>query len=446
MKKGYFFHFSLLTYLMTFGLMVSGHAITVLGVTHACTAWLLCKGAFPPTNLGEWVHMVHRGITLLSGVFLLALFLQTWRFKRHYTGIMVATTVATVLFLAQVLMGIHEVEQDYPTYLRVVHWLTAMGMWTALGVATVLAWRFTEERSVIRVGEAENERQHLGQRLKDYLMLTKPIVVALLLLTTLAGMVVGRGGFPDWSTIFWTLLGGAMAAGGSSAINQYIDRYDDEKMQRTYRRPIPSRRVTPAEGLAFGSALALSSIYIMVVFVNILAALLTLLGIVYYILLYSLWLKKTTVQNIVIGGGAGAIPPLVGWASATGHLNISALFLFAVVFLWTPPHFWALALVRRKDYARAGVPMLPVVRGEHETRWYILLYTIELFILTLILPLFGLGGVVYWIAAIVLGGFLLSSAWRLWRQGGNKVAWKMYRHSSMYLALLFLALMVDVMV
>jgi protoheme IX farnesyltransferase len=271
-------------------------------------------------------------------------------------------------------------------------------------------------------------------------------VVALLLVTTFAGMVVGAQAWPSLSLVFWTLLGGFLAAGGSGAINQYIDRHDDNKMQRTAMRPLPAGRLTPGEGLAFGVAAALASFYLMVAMVNFLAALLTLAGIIYYVLLYSMLLKKTTVQNIVIGGGAGAIPPLVGWAAATGSLNIPALFLFAVVFMWTPPHFWALALVRKKDYARAGVPMLPVVRGEKETRWQIFLYTIELVILTLVLPLFGLGGGIYFIAAIVLGGLLLLSAWRVWRGEGNKVAWKMYRHSSMYLAFLFLALMVDALV
>jgi len=278
---------------------------------------------------------------------------------------------------------------------------------------------------------------------KDFLMLTKPIVVALLLVTTYTGMVIGGQAWPSLTVTFWTLLGGFMAAGGSGAINQYIDRYDDVKMQRTQKRPIPAGRLTPAEGLAFGIALTLASFYLMTAFVNFLAAMLTLAGIIYYVLLYSIFLKKTTVQNIVIGGGAGAIPPLVGWAAATGSLNVPSLFLFAIVFMWTPPHFWALALVRRKDYARAGVPMLPVIRGEKETRWQIFLYTIELVALTMFLPLFGLGGSVYLIGATLLGLWLLYAAWKVWRTGGNKLAWKMYRYSSMYLAFIFLVLMVD---
>jgi protoheme IX farnesyltransferase len=256
-------------------------------------------------------------------------------------------------------------------------------------------------------------------------------------------MVLGGEAWPSLRLVFWTLLGGALAAGGSGAINQYIDRFDDEKMQRTARRPIPSGRLTPGEGLAFGVAATLISFFLMVVFVNFLAALLTLAGMIYYVVLYSLILKKATVQNIVIGGGAGAIPPLVGWAAVTGSLNVPSLFLFAVVFMWTPPHFWALALVRRNDYARAGVPMLPVVRGEKETRWQIFLYTVELVALTLVLPIFGMGGGIYFVSAAVLGGGLLFTAWKVWQGEGNKIAWKMYRHSSMYLAFLFLALMVD---
>lgn len=442
MKGIRYFYLSLTACVVFFVLLLSGRIIVVQGETHDCVTWLFCKESFTFANANDWIHHLHRALTLFAGILLLILLFQTWRTQREQTPIMVSGTMAAVLFLAQVLMGIHEVERGYPDYLRLLHGLTALGVWTALAVQTVFAWQ-RSGATAVEVKESIHERRGFGQVIGDYLMLTKPIVVALLLVTTLAGMVVGAGRLPDMATVFWVLLGGAMAAGGSSAINQYIDRYDDEKMQRTSRRPIPSRRISPAEGLTFGVALAGASFYIMVVFVNWLAALLTLTGMVYYVLIYSLLLKKTTVQNIVIGGGAGAIPPLVGWAAATGHLNIPALFLFAIVFLWTPPHFWALALVRRKDYARAGIPMLPVVRGERETRWQIFVYTIELVLLTLFLPLFGLGGAIYLVAAIFLGSFLLFSAWRVWRKGGNKLAWKMYHHSSMYLALLFIALIAD---
>ena len=439
-----FARLSLVTLAATFGLLVSGAAVAASHAAPVCTGWLFCDGSLVPADFLGWVNLAHRLATVSAGILVLALFIQAWRTQRTQTGILVATTAATVLFMSQALMGALEIAKSYPAYLLGLHVATAAAVWSALIIQvtlTGLAGRTAQEERL----EAQTWAGRKGL-LKDFLMLTKPIVVALLLVTTFAGMVVGAKAWPSARILFWTLLGGFMAAGGSGAINQYIDRRDDVKMQRTSRRPIPSGRMTPAEGLAFGVAIALASFYLMVAFVNFLAALLTLAGIIYYVLLYSIILKKTTVQNIVIGGGAGAIPPLVGWAAATGSLNIPSLFLFAVIFMWTPPHFWALALVRRKDYARAGVPMLPVIRGERETRWQIFLYTLELVALTLILPVFGLGGGIYLVCAAVLGAALIFSAWRVWRGEGNKVAWMMYRHSSMYLAFLFLALMIDALI
>jgi protoheme IX farnesyltransferase len=229
-------------------------------------------------------------------------------------------------------------------------------------------------------------------------------------------------------------------------LNQYIDRELDKNMQRTAKRPLADGRLTAAEGLSYGLALSLISYYVMAGFVNLLAALLSLAGIFYYVIFYSVMLKKATVQNIVIGGGAGAIPPMVGWAAATGNLGLAAWILFAIVFMWTPPHFWALAIVRMKDYEKAGVPMMPVVHGEEKTRRHILVYTIELIAVTLLLPIFNLAGMVYLVSALVLGGFLLYAAWKVFRVGGNKVAWTMYRWSSMYLAFIFLAIMIDAVV
>jgi protoheme IX farnesyltransferase len=332
----------------------------------------------------------------------------------------------------------------YSMSLLALHQVTSVGVWVS-SVIVALASILSHAPEADLAPDVVLHRRDLGM-LKDLFMLTKPVVVALLLVTTYAGMVIGARQLPELGRALWVLLAGFLAAGGSGAINQYIDRDDDRKMQRTQKRPIPSGRLTPAEGLAFGVASTLVSFYLMVAFVNMLAALLSLAGIIYYVLIYSLLLKKTTIQNIVIGGGAGAIPPLVGWAAATGSLNVPSLFLFAIVFMWTPPHFWALALVRRVDYARAGIPMLPVIKGEQETRRQIFIYTLELVLLTLLLPIFGLGGAVYFIGAVVLGGWLLSAAWNVRRLEGNKVAWKMYRYSSMYLAFLFLALVIDALV
>jgi protoheme IX farnesyltransferase len=440
-----FSKFSLWTLFAVLVLFASGTWVAGSELGIACQGWPLCEGIIPGDYSG-WVNLVHRLITFGAGIMVVVLVVQAWRTQRSQTGILVATTAVGVLFMSQAMMGLVESVQGYSGYLVGLHVATSVAVWVGMVVQVTLvglANRTTQEE------QAEKliwKSRKIGGLLKDYLMLTKPIVVALLLVTTFAGMVVGAQAWPSFDLVAWTMLGGFLAAGGSGAINQFIDRKDDQKMQRTARRPIPSGRLTPGEGLAFGVAATIFSFYLMVAMVNFLAALLTLAGIIYYVLLYSLLLKKTTVQNIVIGGGAGAIPPLVGWAAATGSLNVPALFLFAIVFMWTPPHFWALALVRKKDYARAGVPMLPVIRGEKETRWQIFLYTVELVGLTLVLPLFGLGGGIYFIAAIILGGLLLFSARNVWKGEGNKVAWKMYRHSSMYLAFLFLALMVDALV
>jgi protoheme IX farnesyltransferase len=281
---------------------------------------------------------------------------------------------------------------------------------------------------------------------RDYLLLTKPIVVALLLVTTLAAMIVGAGKFPEIDLIFWTLLGGGFTAGGASAINQYIDRDRDKAMSRTSKRPLPDGRLTGTQAIRFGISLSLAGVAILAIFVNLLSAVLALSGIIYYVVLYSLILKPTTPQNIVIGGGAGAIPPLVGWAAATGSLSIPAFFLFALIFFWTPPHFWALALLKERDYARAGVPMLPVVIGERGTRVHILLYTLQLVTFTMLLPLADLGGDIYMLIAVLLGITLVVFAIQLWRQGGNRQAWSMYRYSSTYLALIFFALVIDTLI
>jgi len=438
-----FSRWSLATLISMFILLVSGVIVAGSEIPAACSSWPVCSGSLLTLSPEGWLNMAHRMLVLGTGLLVGNLFVRAWRSQRTQTPVIVATTTMAVLFFSQALLGAKMVA-GFPDYLLGLHEATAVATWAAITIQVVtigLVGRTTEEE------RAEAAEIHGRKGLwKDLLMLTKPIVVALLLVTTYAGMVIGAQAWPTLALTFWTLLGGFMAAGGSGAINQYIDRDDDTKMQRTQKRPIPAGRLTPGEGLAFGVGLALASFYLMVAMVNFLAALLSLAGIIYYVLLYSIFLKKTTVQNIVIGGGAGAIPPLVGWAAATGSLNIPSLFLFAVIFMWTPPHFWALALVRRKDYARAGVPMLPVVRGEVETRKQIFIYTLELVGLTLLLPLFGLGGSLYLIGAFLLGAWLMMAAWKVWKQGGNKLAWKMYRYSSMYLAFLFVVLMIDALI
>lgn len=414
-------------------------ALTLVGrMVTMTSAWAYCQG-FPlclPTHPLGWLKQAHIFLVGIASILMLFVLRQAWREARHHKVLLPLATILAVMFFGQALVGAMQVVQGFPPHLVFLHTLTTISLWVSL---VLLVYASGVEPTPSDQGVA----LAWGQRIKDFLVLTKPLIVGLLLITTYGGLVIGGREWPSFSLTIWTLLGGAFAAGGSSALNQYIDRELDRHMQRTAKRPLADGRLTDAEGLAFGLGLSLVSYYILACFVNGLAALLSLAGIIYYVILYSLWLKKATVQNIVIGGGAGAIPPLVGYAAATGHLDWTAWILFAIIFLWTPPHFWALAIVRMKDYARAGVPMLPVVRGEMETRRQILVYTIELVIVTLLLPILQLAGSFYLIAALVLGGGLLYAAWAVWRQGGNKVAWRMYKWSSTYLVFIFLAIMID---
>jgi protoheme IX farnesyltransferase len=278
---------------------------------------------------------------------------------------------------------------------------------------------------------------------RDYLILTKPRVVSLLLLTTLASMFVADPSGPALSTILWTMLGGYMAAGGAGAINHYLEREADARMARTSRRPIATGRIEPWHGLAFGISLGAVAVAQLGLTVNTLSAVLAATGLLGYIFLYTLWLKPRTPLNIVLGGAAGAVPPLVGWAAATGELSAQSLWLFAIVFFWTPPHFWALSLLVADDYARTGVPMLPVVRGERETRRQILAYSVLLVGITVGPVLTGLFGAIYLASALALGlGFILL-AHRLTAERSRSAARTLYLSSLAYLALLFAAMAVD---
>jgi protoheme IX farnesyltransferase len=279
--------------------------------------------------------------------------------------------------------------------------------------------------------------------IKDYISLTKPRVITLLIFTTLAGMFITPAGPPSAALVFWTVLGGWLMASGAHSLNCYFDRDIDLLMGRTGKRPLPSNRIPALHALIQGIVLGALAFALLAFFVNLLAATLALAGLLYYVLVYTLWLKRTSMSNIVIGGGAGAFPPLVGWAAATGGLTLPSLFLFAIVFYWTPPHFWALALIREQDYARAGVPMLPVVAGDAETKWQILLYTLLMFMLTIMLTPLQIMGLPYLVMALALGGLFLGYVLRLLRDGTTGAAWNLYRFSLLYLALLFAAMVVD---
>src|SRR5262245_32947391 len=264
---------------------------------------------------------------------------------------------------------------------------------------------------------------------RDYLTLTKPRIISLLLLTTVATMFVADPSGPALSTVLWTMLGGYLAAGGAGAINHYLERDADARMARTNRRPLASGRIEPWHGLVFGIALGVAAAVQLALTVNQLAAALAVLGLLGYVFLYTLWLKPRTPLNIILGGAAGAVPPLVGWAAATGELSAQALWPFAIVFFWTPPHFWALSLLIADDYARTGVPMLPVVRGEGATRRQILGYSVLLVAITAGPVLTGLFGALYLAAALLLGGAFVLLAARLARRPSRAAARTLYLYS-----------------
>jgi len=429
---------------LIFLVLISGAIVTNSGHGSTCLTWPLCDGLTIPTNSIGWVNMIHRIAVGLGAIVMILMLVNAWKTQRTQRAILTAATSTTVLYFSQAFVGAIKTIRNSGAELVGLHEATA----AAVLASAVLLCVFVGLAS--RTKEEEIEESEIPiynkQRIKDLLSLTKPIVVLLLLFTTYAGMVIGAREIPSIGITFWTMLGGALAAGGSGAVNQYIDRFVDQKMTRTAKRPIASGRMTSAEGLAFGVSLLFIAFFLMAGFVNLLAALLSLAGMIYYVLLYSIFLKTTTIQNIVIGGGAGAIPPLVGWAASTGGLDAGAWYLFLIIFMWTPPHFWALALVRTKDYANAGIPMLPVVKGELVTRQQIFIYTILLAITTIMMYVLDLAGVVYLVLAILLGIWLILTAWKVLKKGGNKIAWKMYRYSSMYLAFLFLALMVDALI
>ena len=289
-----------------------------------------------------------------------------------------------------------------------------------------------------QLGLAPRTRQLLG----DYVELTKPKVQSLLLLTTVATMYVA--GDPSPLLVALTCLGGYLSAGGAAAVNHWFDRDIDALMARTAARPVASGRVHPRAALSFGCALALLSVAELWLAVNPLAAGLAFSGFLGYVFVYTIWLKRRTPQNIVIGGAAGAVPPLVGWAAVTGSLSGTAVILFFIVFFWTPPHFWALSLLMREDYRRVGIPMLPVVRGEAETRRQILLYSVLLYAVTQLPFCAGGFGALYLVVSLVLGLAFIAGALRLYRRADRRSALRLYLFSLAYLALLFCAMVADV--
>jgi protoheme IX farnesyltransferase len=370
---------------------------------------------------GDWAfaHDVtaHATVALLAGVVLAARLAHPGR-----TELIAAALAALALFAVAGLVGLAEA----PSSLHL-----ALGALALAAAAVTAAVALRRGASVARAPW------------RDYLTLTKPRIMVLLLVTAAGGLVVGAEGLPSAGLAAATLGGLALACGGASALNHVLDRDLDARMNRTSRRPVAAGRVPPERALEFGLALSALSFVVLAGLVNVVAALLAVAGNLFYVLVYTRWLKRTTPQNIVIGGAAGAVPPLVGWAAATGNLALPAFFLFLIVFLWTPPHFWALALLIRRDYAAAGVPMLPVVRGEAETTRSILRYSFALVAVTLLPVAWRTVGIFYLAVALALGLVFLALALALRREATPVRARRLFSFSLAYLALVFVAMALD---
>jgi protoheme IX farnesyltransferase len=395
---------------------------------------------------------VHRVLAALVFVLVLYLAVRARTMTRRARDLEILSTLAAGLFAAQIVVGAAQVWTHLRPWALVLHVAISVLIWATLvalaAVARRLAAPVASEGIPADDPARDTNDQPVGirDRITAYYRLTKPEIIFLLLVTTVPAMVLAHRGIPSPWLILATLVGGTLAAGSANAINMYLDRDIDEVMKRTRRRPLPAHAVTADRALRFGFFLGALSFFFLAITVNVIAAELALSAIAFYVFVYTMWLKRTTAQNIVIGGAAGAVPALVGWAAVTGGLAAPAWVLFAIVFMWTPPHFWALSLRYRGDYAAAGIPMLPVVKGEDETRRQIFLYALLLFGTTLLLVPVAHMGPVYVATALVLGGAFTYRALQLWRRPDAARSWGLFKFSIWYLAALFGAVAVDAVV
>ena len=315
-----------------------------------------------------------------------------------------------------------------------------------LTAEAAVAARVEDRSTGTRDADAVDPRIGVRDKVHAYVALTKPRIIELLLVTTLPAMIVAARGIPDGWLMIWTLVGGALAAGGANAINCYVDRDIDSIMQRTRRRPLPMHRVAPRSALRFGIALGGASFALLWGTVNLVSALLAVAALLFYVFVYTVVLKRATPHNIVIGGAAGAVPALVGWSAVTGDIGLPALAMFGIVFYWTPPHFWALSMRYEDEYRAANVPMMPVVYGREETAKHIVLYSFLLLAMTLVFFSVARMGVLYLAATVALNVVFVGAGVRLWRRPTTRNAWWLFRFSIYYLALLFTAMAIDTLV
>jgi protoheme IX farnesyltransferase len=467
----------------TFGVLLFGANVTARSAGLIFPDWPLMNGSVLPIapdgreDLAVLfnTHALHRYAAALVLVILVAVAWSAARLRPAQPRLARLALGLLAVYVLQVIVGGLQVLSQLAPWTQTLH--VALGALAWGGAVALAVGAYYEARSAAPAGapagtgagsgvdagprpaddQAATPKASLRDSLSAYVALTKPRIIELLLVTTVPAMVLATRDVPgmpllDWAWLtFWTLICGTLAAGSANAINQYLERDIDQLLARTRRRPLPAHSVTPERAVVFGIALGAISVGLMAWTVNLVAAFLTLLAIGFYVVIYTIILKRNTTQNIVIGGAAGALPPVIGWAAVTGNVTMPALLLFLIVFYWTPPHFWALALRIRGDYAAAGVPMLPVVRGIAETSRQIGLYTILLVALTAIFGVVAKMGLLYAVAAAALGVIFLWRAWILWKQGtspeaSTQQAIRLYRYSITYLTVLFAAVALDAVI
>ena len=452
-----------------FALLLFGSHVTATSQWSVFPDWPLMNGTFFPTLTdANSANVLHRWIAVFVGLIVVAVFVGAWRLKPRAEPIVRLAAVAAVLFPIQALIGGLQILTGLSGWTQTLHLALGALIWALLVALVSIA--YLESRAAVTepadgsgapaTGGSGGDPPKVRTRadtVRAYIALTKPRIIELLLVTTVPAMVLATRQVPGiqlghWLGLtVWTLIGGTLAAGSANAINCYLDRDIDLLMARTRRRPLPAHEVDPERAVVFGLVLGAIAFAVLAFFVNLLAAFLGLLAIAFYVVVYTIFLKRSTPQNIVIGGAAGALPPVIGWVAVTGNVGVPALVLFALVFYWTPPHFWALSLRIRKDYAAAGIPMLPVVRGIPETTRQIGLYTILMVAISLVLFAVARMGPIYLAAAVILGALFLRQAWMLWRRGNSEEestagAIRLYKYSISYLTLLFAAIAVDTLV
>jgi protoheme IX farnesyltransferase len=480
-----------------FGLILTGGLTSSTGAALACWQWPVCgNDQFVPdaTSRYTWYNISHRTVALISAATVAFILLQALRRPISKAARKVAIA-ATAIIGVQILIGAAYVFTDGDPWLSGTHLATAAALWAAMLVLVLVAHRPAEvdpvplgvrippylspanvAEAVVRMTASPNGDGVPGSQplqlqgastagvvlaparpgfalappdlrgarevVADYISLMKPGILSLLLATMFGAMFVGAAEVPPFSLLLAALIGGTLAAGGANVLNCYIDRDIDARMSRTRSRATVTGRISPRSALIFGITLSVTAVLVFGIFVNWLAAGLALLGNLYYVFVYTKWLKRSTPQNIVIGGAAGAMPPLVGWAAATGGLEVASFILFAIIYYWTPPHFWALALLKQGDYGRAEVPMLPVVAGEDETRRQVVLYSVLLAAVSLMLIPFGFGEI-YLVSAAALNGLFVMMALRLQQTSSKRLARQLFMYSLWYLFLMFVAMVAD---